>query len=218
MTIVFSCISNGAVIVVSHQNGQGMFEIITENVLKNIPLNQNTKATVAADNYLVHVVADNGLIYSCIADSEFGRRIPYAYLHQIRSRFTQSSLASRAITACYRELDRDFEFVLEQEMVKFSKGETGDTFSKLKAQVNDVKGIMLQNVEKVMERGENLDTLLSRTADLESSADLFSSHSRKLHRKMKWKNMKMWIIIILIVTIILTLIILYATGVLTPKD
>jgi vesicle-associated membrane protein 7 len=48
----------------------------------------------------------------------------------------------------------------------------GDRISQLHAQVEDVKQIMLDNVEKVIERGERLDDLLSKTEDLESHVSI----------------------------------------------
>lgn len=50
--------------------------------------------------------------------------------------------------------------------------------SQLHAQVEDVKQIMLDNVEKVIERGERLDDLLSKTEDLESHVSIISQNSR----------------------------------------
>lgn len=44
--------------------------------------------------------------------------------------------------------------------------------SKLRAQVEDVKQIMLDNVDKVIGRGERLDDLLSKTEDLESHVSI----------------------------------------------
>lgn len=50
--------------------------------------------------------------------------------------------------------------------------------SLLHAQVEDVKQVMLDNVEKVLERGERLDDLLSKTEDLESHVSTISENSR----------------------------------------
>ena len=46
--------------------------------------------------------------------------------------------------------------------------------SQIHNQVEDVKRIMLDNVEKVMERGERLDDLLSKTENLESHVSIVS--------------------------------------------
>jgi hypothetical protein len=45
--------------------------------------------------------------------------------------------------------------------------------SQIRNQVEDVKRIMLDNVEKVMERGERIDDLLSKTENLESQVSMF---------------------------------------------
>lgn len=45
--------------------------------------------------------------------------------------------------------------------------------SAVQQQVDEVKGIMTQNIEKVLERGEKLDDLLDKTEELESSVSNF---------------------------------------------
>ena len=42
-------------------------------------------------------------------------------------------------------------------------------FTQLHSQVNDVTGIMKQNVEKVLNRGDKLDDLVDKTTELEST-------------------------------------------------
>jgi vesicle-associated membrane protein 7 len=46
--------------------------------------------------------------------------------------------------------------------------------SQIHNQVEDVKRVMLDNVEKVIERGERLDDLLSKTENLESHVSFVS--------------------------------------------
>ena len=48
----------------------------------------------------------------------------------------------------------------------------GDKITKLQAQVEDVKQVMLENINKVIERGESLDVLLSKTEDLEAHVSI----------------------------------------------
>ncbi|XP_053500760.1 vesicle-associated membrane protein 8 [Ictalurus furcatus] len=80
-------------------------------------------------------------------------------------------------------------------------------------QVNDVKVILKDNINKVLERGERLDDIMGKTYDLQATADSFQRTSARVSRKYWWKNTKMMIIIGVIVFIIVLLIILLATGV-----
>ncbi|XP_073685424.1 vesicle-associated membrane protein 8 [Garra rufa] len=80
-------------------------------------------------------------------------------------------------------------------------------------QVNDVKVILKDNINKVLERGERLDDLIGKTDDLQATADSFQRTSTRVARKMWWRNTKMMIIIGVVVLAVITLIILLATGV-----
>ena len=54
----------------------------------------------------------------------------------------------------------------------FSKAGGGGQVSRLQSQVDEVKGVMSQNIEKVMERGERLDDLMDKTEELENSVSM----------------------------------------------
>lgn len=86
-------------------------------------------------------------------------------------------------------------------------------FDQVQGQVNEVKVILKDNINKVLERGDRLDDLIGKTGDLQASADSFQRTSTRVARKYWWKNIKMMIIIGVIVVVILILIILAATGV-----
>ncbi|KAK7120119.1 hypothetical protein R3I94_020211 [Phoxinus phoxinus] len=86
-------------------------------------------------------------------------------------------------------------------------------FNQVQEQVNDVKVILKDNINKVLERGERLDDLIGKTDDLQATADSFQKTSTRVARKMWWRNTKMMIIIGVVVLAIIVLIILFATGV-----
>lgn len=48
-------------------------------------------------------------------------------------------------------------------------GASNDALSTLQSQVEEVKGVMVKNIESVLERGERLDDLMDKTTDLEAS-------------------------------------------------
>ncbi|KAF9583056.1 hypothetical protein BGW38_010345, partial [Lunasporangiospora selenospora] len=87
--------------------------------------------------------------------------------------------------------------------------------AQLQQQVNDVVGIMQQNLDSVRDRGEKLDTLQHKTTDLEQGALQFRKGASGVRRQMWWKNMKWRLIVGLGVAIILAIIIVSivkATG------
>jgi len=219
--IVYSLVARGSVILCSHQNGEGRFEEVVGSMLPNIPTRNDAKTTYTSNNYMFHVMVENGLIFMCAADTEFGRRQPYAFLTEIKRRFLSGNLADRAQFAHTNELDRDFSQVLAGQMETYSTSESNDQIGQLRSQVNEVKDVMTQNIEKVLERGENLEDLLHQTEDLEAHSSTFQKSARRVQRKYWWKNLKMKIIlglVVIVVLFVIILIILFSTGVLPPKN
>ena len=62
---------------------------------------------------------------------------------------------------------------------------------KLQKQIDDTTGLLRQNVEKVAQRGERLDSLQENMINLRQSAQGFRRGTNNLRKKMWWKDMKM---------------------------
>jgi vesicle-associated membrane protein 7 len=76
-----------------------------------------------------------------------------------------------------------------------------------------VKDVMIDNIDKVLERGEKIDLLVDRTEDLSDSAHNFRYKSKKLKNTMWWKNMTLIAILIFIVLAIVFVIVWFLCGI-----
>eukprot|EP00879_Flechtneria_rotunda_P001878 GHRR01002049.1.p1 GENE.GHRR01002049.1~~GHRR01002049.1.p1 ORF type:complete len:165 (+),score=49.97 GHRR01002049.1:623-1117(+) len=76
--------------------------------------------------------------------------------------------------------------------------------------VDEVKGIMMQNVEQVLVRGERLDVLVDRTDDLRDQAQKFQRQGTQLRKKMWWQNFRMQIIVVGVVLLLIVVVFLLA--------
>ncbi|MFH4976933.1 hypothetical protein AB6A40_003642 [Gnathostoma spinigerum] len=80
--------------------------------------------------------------------------------------------------------------------------------SQLKQHVADVKSVMTSNVERILERGERLETLEGRTEALSQSSENFRVMARRVERHMCRKNLKWTIIVGVSVTVVVIIILL----------
>ncbi|KAH9444374.1 hypothetical protein Pst134EA_024279 [Puccinia striiformis f. sp. tritici] len=78
----------------------------------------------------------------------------------------------------------------------------------IQAQIDDTVGIMRDNITKVAERGERLDTLQDKTDNLAVSAQGFRRGANRVRKQMWWKDMKMRLLIALGVIVLLLIIII----------
>ena len=63
--------------------------------------------------------------------------------------------------------DHNQIFIIIQENFNQRMHSGNDNLSQLQSQVNEVRDVMTQNIEKVLQRGENLEDLMDKTTDLE---------------------------------------------------
>ncbi|OAV89669.1 vesicle-associated membrane protein 4 [Puccinia triticina 1-1 BBBD Race 1] len=78
----------------------------------------------------------------------------------------------------------------------------------IQAQIDDTVGIMRDNITKVAERGERLDTLQDKTDNLAVSAQGFRRGANRVRKQMWWKDMKMRLLIALGIIVLLLIIII----------
>uniref|UniRef100_A0A4W5RKZ5 Vesicle-associated membrane protein 8 (endobrevin) n=1 Tax=Hucho hucho TaxID=62062 RepID=A0A4W5RKZ5_9TELE len=93
-----------------------------------------------------------------------------------------------------------------------------DKVKTLQSQVDGVKDIMTQNVDRILARGERLDDLMGKSEDLQAGAQNFKHTSQKVARSYWWKNMKLWVVIVVIVLVIILIIVLLSTGVIPTSS
>ncbi|PVU85753.1 hypothetical protein BB559_006833 [Furculomyces boomerangus] len=71
-------------------------------------------------------------------------------------------------------------------------------------QVDEVTEIMQQNINKVLQRGENIDSLQTKTEEMSVSAQAFQRKAKSTRRKMYWQKIRLTLFILfLIIAIVL---------------
>lgn len=107
-----------------------------------------------------------------------------------------------------------FNSRLKEMMVEFGSTQAGreDAIGKAKREIEDVKGIMTENIERVLERGERIDLLVDKTDRLGGSARDFRVRSRGLRRRMWWKNVRLMVLLVFVVVFLIYLFVGFGCG------
>ncbi|KAG5437723.1 hypothetical protein PCANB_000436 [Pneumocystis canis] len=77
----------------------------------------------------------------------------------------------------------------------------------IQAQIDDTVCVMKDNISKVAQRGELLNSLQDKTESLAVSAQGFRRGANRVRKQMWWKDVKMHICLIVGIIILLTIII-----------
>ncbi|XP_051132825.1 putative vesicle-associated membrane protein 726 isoform X3 [Andrographis paniculata] len=136
--------------------------------------------------------------YCVVAVESAGRQLPIAFLERAKDDFSKKygAKGGKASSAGPNALKREFGPKLKEQM-KYcvEHPEEINKLAKVKAQVNEVKSVMMDNIEKVLDRGEKIELLVDKSENLRSQAQDFRKQGGKVKQKMWIENMKMKLVV-----------------------
>ncbi|CAL9768866.1 unnamed protein product [Musa acuminata subsp. burmannicoides] len=212
--LIYSFVAKGAVVLAEHTTFSGNFSTIAVQCLQKLPRNSN-KFTYSCDGHTFNFLLDKEFVFLVVADEAVGRSVPFVFLERVKEDFMQrygaiidgggphpladededDDLFEDRFSIAYN-LDREFGPRLKEHMQYcINHPEEMSKLSKLRAQITEVKGIMMDNIEKVLDRGEKIELLVDKTESLQFQADSFQRQGRQLRRKMWLQNIRFKLIV-----------------------
>ncbi|XP_003702243.1 vesicle-associated membrane protein 7 [Megachile rotundata] len=217
MPILFSVVARGTVVLAKYASCTGNFEEMIEKILEKIPP-KNDKLTYTKGPYHFHYICENNIIYMCITDDDFQRSRAFLYLTEIKRRFI-TVYDQGAQTAVAYAMNSDFARVLANEMKYYSESNQDiDIISKVHGELDELKDIMVKNIDNVAMRGERLELLVNKTDNLTANSVTFRKTSRNLARSLFWKNVKIYVIVgVILIVVVYVIVSMSCGGLAWPK-
>jgi vesicle-associated membrane protein 72 len=207
-SLIYSFVARGTVILAEYTEFSGNFTTIASQCLQKLPASNN-KFTYNCDGHTFNYLVEDGFTYCVVAVESVGRQVPIAFLERVKEDFMKRFGGGKAASAQANGLNRDFASKLKEHMQYcVDHPEEISKLSKVKAQVSEVKGVMMENIEKVLDRGEKIELLVDKTENLRSQAQDFRQQGTQVRRKMWLQNMKIKLIVLGIIIALILIIIL----------
>ncbi|CAK9173018.1 unnamed protein product [Ilex paraguariensis] len=207
-SLIYSFVARGTVILAEYTEFTGNFTSIAAQCLQKLPATNN-KFTYNCDGHTFNYLVENGFTYCVVAVESAGRQIPIAFLERVKEDFNKRYGGGKAATAVANSLNKEFGSRLKEHMQYcVDHPEEISKLAKVKAQVSEVKGVMMENIEKVLDRGEKIELLVDKTENLRSQAQDFRQQGTQMRRKMWLQNMKVKLIVLGILLLLILIIIL----------
>jgi len=230
-----SCIANRTTILAEHSSpgtSSTAASSLASIILPKITHDKPQKLTYTHERLFVHYIADSPsggtaedqsgrseissyapLSFIVVASAEQGRRIPFAYLLEMKRKFlstynpSSTDFGSLPAYGCAA-----FNTELRSLLQTYNTAPPSDSLASAKREIDSVRDIMTENIERVLERGERIDLLVDKTDRLGGSAHDFRMRSRGLRRRMWWKNIKLMVLLGVVVVFLLYLFIGMGCG------
>ncbi|CAN4099834.1 unnamed protein product [Withania somnifera] len=214
MTILYALVARGSVVLAEHSGTTTNASTIARQILEKIPGNNDSNASYSQDRYIFHVKRTDGLTVLCMADDSAGRRIPFAFLEEIHQRFVRS-YGRAVLSAQAYGMNDEFSRVLSQQMEYYSSDPDADRINRLKGEMSQVRNVMVENIDKVLERGDRLELLVDKTANMQENTFRFRKQARRFRSTVWWRNVKLTLALIFLLIVIIYAVLAFACHGLT---
>lgn len=140
----------------------GNFSVIAVKILGKI--RQNASVSYSYENkYMFHYHNDQGFTFLCMTDAGFTNRTAYNFLFDIKDRFFQK-YGAEAASAIGLSANREFADTIKNRMHYYNTDPSADKLKTVRANIDKTKDIMIENIDKVLARGEKIEILVNKTA------------------------------------------------------
>ncbi|KAG5064590.1 hypothetical protein JHK85_005773 [Glycine max] len=195
MGILYALVGRGSVVLAEFSGTTTNASAIARQILEKIPGNNDTHVSYSQDRYIFHVKRTDGLTVLCMADDTAGRRIPFAFLEDIHQKFVRTY--GRAVhSAQPYGMNEEFSRVLSQQMEYYSSDPNADRINRLKGEMSQVRNVMIENIDKVLDRGDRLELLVDKTANMQGNTFRFRKQARRFRSTVWWRNVKLTYVIV----------------------
>lgn len=87
-----------------------------------------------------------------------------------------------------------------------------DQVARAQAELEQVKDIMVKNVEQILSRGERIELLVDKTDTMATQATAFRRGARTVRRQMWWRNSKIMALSVLVGLLLLYILVAQFCG------
>jgi vesicle-associated membrane protein 7 len=192
MSIIYSVVARGTTVLAeftSATTSTTNAPQVASLILDKITPEDASKLTYVYGDHLVHYITTaatdtipDGVTYMCITGDTQGRRVPFLFLTSVQSLFTEQYSEHDIATAPPYGLN-SFAKTLKAQMEWADGGAKGpgqDKAKEVREEMDAVKDVMVQNIERVLERGERIDLLVNKTDHMNQTAFAFRQRSTVL--------------------------------------
>lgn len=220
--LLYACIAHRNTILAEHSSpgsSSTAASSLASIILPKITHEKSQKLTYTHERLFVHYIADSplasgdyasqspqepnshsALSFVVVATAEQGRRIPFAFLLDMKRRFLSAYAPSMTdFTSLPAYGCAAFNSELRTLLNTYNTAPPADALASARKEIESVRDIMTENIERVLERGERIDLLVDKTDRLGGNAHDFRIRSRGLRRSMWWKNVKLMALLVVVV-------------------
>jgi len=182
-------VSDGMFLVATLDSGHEVedLERHAKRIIRALSTNSPSKCTITAGPFFYHYMIENGVCYLTAVDKSFPKRLAFLYLEELCREFEQDFAADVPLfSRPYQAIN--FDPKMNRIRREYIDPHSTKHLQKLNTDLSEIHNIMVENIQEVLRRGENLENVQMRTSHLLSESKKFEKSSKYIRLQHLWKT------------------------------
>ncbi|KAI0470814.1 transport protein-like protein sec22 [Xylariaceae sp. FL0804] len=152
-------------------------------ILRRLNRNAEQQASIESGNYTIHYLVADDIVYLCICERSYPRKLAFTYLADLSAEFAQSYPAARLHSPHLRPYAfMEFDTFISRARQTYADARAVRNLDRLNDELRDVTQVMTRNIEDLLSRGDSLE----RMGEMSSRLRDDSRRYRKAAAKINW--------------------------------
>ncbi|CAH3024169.1 unnamed protein product [Porites evermanni] len=160
----------------SLQDYQAQAKLLFRKLSDNSP----ARSSIETGPMMFHYIIENGVCYLTLTEKTFSKRAAFSFLEELSSEF-QREFGSRVPTATRPYSFIEFDTYIQKARKNYQDSRTRRNLNRLNDELHDVQRIMVQNIDDVLQRGEQISVLDDKAGNLRFQSEKYKKDATYLN-------------------------------------
>ncbi|KAF2736854.1 transport protein-like protein sec22 [Polyplosphaeria fusca] len=153
-------------------------------IQRRLNRNSESQASIESGGYTYHYLIQDDLVFLCICDRSYPRKLAFTYLSDIASEFTTTYSPQQYLQPGIRPYAFvEFDTFIQRTKTTYQDSRASQNLGKLNDELKDVTKVMTKNIEDLLYRGDSLE----RMGDISSRLREDSRKYKKAAVRINWE-------------------------------
>ncbi|KAL9645320.1 hypothetical protein ABK040_002519 [Willaertia magna] len=203
MPIKYFLVTDGMDIIAENPSQQKLQQILMEKVIPKLA-RENHKRVLTNEDSNIFVKYSGKYYLFTIATQDIKQRVCWNLIDEVENDLLKNQ---RTVNKNYLK-----------EKLNFYNNPENDKIQKLQNEIDRVRDVMVENVDKILTNQQTMSNLVETTEELAQQGDEFHKGGKKLKRSMQKRLIIIIIIALIVISIIIAIIVIVLLAVFVPKS
>ncbi|CBZ55983.1 putative synaptobrevin domain-containing protein [Neospora caninum Liverpool] len=216
----YACVARGTYVLAEYtaieEGEEEVLSAVSRRALLKLPKTGGRRSYVF-DNRLFSFFVDakSAAVFMCVTDENIQADIPLQFLTDLRSQYLHLLDASAGASGGARPAEVTRALIRLVDEYRHGRARGSQQVERVEKELEAVTEIVRENINKVLERGEQIECLVGKTSNLRDSAYGFRKASRELRRHVWWSSTKPYFIVFGMIVVLIIILASFFCGGLT---